>query len=74
MQPARLDAPYPLGIAVPAMLIGHLTFAGLAEGMLSAGMVAYLQRANPRFLPPRQRALFPAALQGPHPAKVSGQL
>jgi cobalt/nickel transport system permease protein len=47
---APLYAPYPLHIAVPAMLIGHLTFAGLAEGIISAGIVAYLQRANPSLL------------------------
>ena len=28
---APLYAPYPLHIAIPAMMIGHLTFAGLAE-------------------------------------------
>ncbi len=28
------------------MMIGHLTFAGLAEAVISAGMVAYLQRAD----------------------------
>ena len=47
---APLYAPYPLHIAVPAMLIGHLTFAGLAECVISAGIVAYLQRANPSLL------------------------
>ncbi|MBV9998482.1 MAG: cobalt transporter CbiM [Verrucomicrobia bacterium] len=47
---APLYAPYPLSIAVPAMLIGHLTFAGLAECVISAGVVAYLQRANPSLL------------------------
>ena len=47
---APLYAPYPLQIAVPAMLIGHLTFAGLAEGVISGGIVAYLQRANPSML------------------------
>ena len=45
-----LYAPYPLAVAVPAMLIGHLTFAGLAELVLSAGVVAYLQRADPALL------------------------
>lgn len=45
-----LYAPYPLHIAVPAMLLGHLTFAGLAEFILSAGLVAYLQRADPALL------------------------
>ncbi len=47
---APLYAPYPLSIAVPAMMIGHLTFAGLAELVISAGLVAYLQRANPELL------------------------
>ncbi len=47
---APLYAPYPLSIAVPAMMIGHLTFAGLAELVISAGLVAYLQRTNPELL------------------------
>ena len=47
---APLYAPYPLNIAIPAMLIGHLTFAGLAELVISGGLVAYLQRAEPALL------------------------
>jgi len=47
---APLYAPYPLSIAIPAMMIGHLTFAGLAELLLSAGVVAYFQRTNPTLL------------------------
>jgi cobalt/nickel transport system permease protein len=47
---APLYAPYPLSITIPAMMIGHLTFAGLAELVLSAGVVAYFQRTNPAFL------------------------
>ncbi|MFZ0962377.1 MAG: cobalt transporter CbiM [Terriglobia bacterium] len=47
---APLYAPYPLSIAIPAMMIGHLTFAGLAELVLSAGVVAYFQRTNPALL------------------------
>jgi cobalt/nickel transport system permease protein len=45
-----LYAPYPLHIAVPAMMIGHLTIAGLAETILSGGVIAYLQRAEPALL------------------------
>jgi cobalt/nickel transport system permease protein len=45
-----LYAPYPIMIAVPAMMIGHLTFAGLAEMILTGGIVAYLQRAEPSLL------------------------
>lgn len=47
---APMYAPYPLKIAIPAMMIGHLTFAGLAEALLSAGLVAYLQAADPSLL------------------------
>jgi cobalt/nickel transport system permease protein len=47
---APLYAPYPLSIAIPAMMIGHLSFAGLAELVLSAGVVAYFQRTNPALL------------------------
>jgi len=45
-----LYAPYPWRIAIPAMMIGHLTFAGLAEAVISAGLVAYLQVADPALL------------------------
>jgi cobalt/nickel transport system permease protein len=47
---APLYCPYPLGIAVPAMLIGHLTIAGLAELAVSAGVVAFLQHSDPSLL------------------------
>ena len=47
---APLYAPYPLAIAIPAMMIGHLTVAGLAELALTAGVVAYLQRSDPGVL------------------------
>jgi cobalt/nickel transport system permease protein len=47
---APLYAPYPPHIAIPAMMIGHLTFAGLAELVVSGGVVAYLQRSNPSLL------------------------
>jgi cobalt/nickel transport system permease protein len=45
-----LYAPYRLSVAIPAMMIGHLTFAGLAEAVISAGLVAYLQTADPALL------------------------
>lgn len=45
-----LYAPYPLAIAVPAMMIGHVSIAGLAELVISGGLVAYLQRTNPGLL------------------------
>ncbi len=62
-----LYAPYPLHIAIPAMMLGHLTFAGLAELVLSAGVVAYLQRSDPGLL----RATAPdAADDGQPPARA----
>ena len=45
-----LYAPYPLSIALPAIMIGHLSFAGLAEAVISAGLVAYLEVADPKLL------------------------
>src|SRR4029077_8391828 len=47
---AALYAPYPLSIAIPAMLAGHLTVAGLGEMVVSGGVVAYLQRMEPDLL------------------------
>ncbi|MEA9391389.1 cobalt transporter CbiM [Acerihabitans sp. TG2] len=62
-----LYAPYTLSVAVPAMLLGHLTFAGIAEAVISGGIVAYLQKANPdllRFTAPPSAALPSPAMQG----------
>jgi cobalt/nickel transport system permease protein len=42
-----LYAPYPLRIAIPAMMIGHLTIAGVAEAVMSAGLFSYLRRHEP---------------------------
>ncbi|HZT57989.1 MAG TPA: cobalt transporter CbiM [Pyrinomonadaceae bacterium] len=53
---APLYAPYPLSVAVPAMLIGHLTLAGLAEMFITAGVVAYLQRTDSALLRLNTRA------------------
>jgi cobalt/nickel transport system permease protein len=47
---APMYAPYPISVAVPAMMIGHLTFAGLAEAIVTAGVVAWLQRSDPTLL------------------------
>ena len=48
---APLYAPYPLSVAVPAM-----TVAGIAEFIVTAGIVAWLQRANPDLLSPSDGA------------------
>ena len=41
-----LYAPFHLAQTIPAMALAHLTVAGAAEFVLTAGIVAYLQRAN----------------------------
>jgi cobalt/nickel transport system permease protein len=43
---APLYSPYHLSQSVPAMLLAHLTVAGIAEGIITAAVIAYLQRAN----------------------------
>lgn len=45
-----LYAPYPLSIAIPAMVLPHMAVASVVEGGLTALVVAYLQRANPSVL------------------------
>jgi cobalt/nickel transport system permease protein len=45
-----LYAPYPLSIAMPAMMIPHLLVAAVVEAVLTVLVVAYLQRANARLL------------------------
>jgi cobalt/nickel transport system permease protein len=64
---APLYAPYPLGIAVPAMMLGHLTVAGAAEALLSAGVVAFIQRTDPGVL--RLNPAHAAALAAPASAR-----
>jgi cobalamin biosynthesis protein CbiM len=43
---APLYAPYPLGIAVPVMMLGHLTVAGLAEALEAKDLGAHRMRAR----------------------------
>jgi cobalt/nickel transport system permease protein len=43
---APLYAPFHLSQTIPAMLFAHLTVAGFAEFAATAGVIAYLQRAN----------------------------
>jgi len=45
-----LYCPYPLSVSIPAMMLGHLTFAGLAELVVTGGVIAYLQRSEPSLL------------------------
>ena len=41
-----LYAPYPLSVSIPAMLIPHALAASVVEGLVTALVVGYLQRAN----------------------------
>jgi cobalt/nickel transport system permease protein len=41
-----LYAPFHLSQTIPAMMLAHLTLGGLAEFIVTFGVVAYLQRAN----------------------------
>ena len=41
-----LYAPFHLSQTIPAMMLAHLTIAGLCEFAVTAGILAYLQRAN----------------------------
>jgi len=65
---APLYCPYPMSVSIPAMMIGHLTVAGIAELAVSAGVVAFLQRSNLSLLErtagtPRQMSVKPLRLQ-----------
>lgn len=51
-----LYAPYGLAVTIPAMMIGHLTVAGLAEAVLSGGIISYVQRTRPGLLANANRA------------------
>jgi cobalt/nickel transport system permease protein len=51
-----LYAPYGLGMAVPAMMIGHILVAGPVEGLATALVLSYLQRARPDLLAPAPAA------------------
>ncbi len=41
-----LYAPFHLGQTIPTMALAHLAVAGFVEAILTAGVIAYLQRAN----------------------------
>jgi cobalt/nickel transport system permease protein len=50
-----LYAPYPLAISIPAMVIPHALVASVVEGLLTALVIAYLQRTNIGLLEAAQR-------------------
>ncbi|MBR3235411.1 MAG: cobalt transporter CbiM [Atopobiaceae bacterium] len=48
-QGAALYCPYPLSVSIPAMMLGHLTVAGLAEAGFTVGILAFVRSAAPSF-------------------------
>ena len=52
---APLYAPYPLSISIPAMVIPHMLIASVIEGVVTALIVAYLQRSNSAVLEMAER-------------------
>ena len=48
-----LYAPYPLSVSIPAVMIPHLTLAGIAEVVATVFGVAYVQRVQPGLLTER---------------------
>ena len=45
-----LYAPFPLSVAVPAMMLQHLLVFGFVEGVVTALIIKYLQRTDPGML------------------------
>jgi cobalt/nickel transport system permease protein len=65
---APLYAPYHLSQTIPAMALAHLTIAGGAEAILTAGVFAYLARADVRRLVPNHRGI-PVTADGAVPTR-----
>jgi cobalt/nickel transport system permease protein len=59
-----LYAPYPLSVAIPAMVIPHALVASVVEGLVTALVVGYLMRANKPALEFVKRDQVPAELGG----------
>jgi cobalt/nickel transport system permease protein len=50
-----LYAPYPLAVAIPAMVIPHMLVASVVEGLLTSLVVVFLQRSSPSLLEGAER-------------------
>ncbi len=59
-----LYAPYPLGVSIPAVMIPHLTVAGIAEVVATVFGVAYVQRVQPALLTGRAGSLATSSSSG----------
>lgn len=58
-----LYCPYPLWVSLPAMMLGHLTIAGVAEVVFTVGILGFVRKVAPGF---GAREAAPAASTG-HP-------
>ncbi|MBE0699922.1 MAG: cobalt transporter CbiM [Anaerolineaceae bacterium] len=60
-----LYAPYPLAIALPAMVIPHALVASVIEGLVTVLVLVYLQRSNPAVLEMAEKPVLATATSGP---------
>jgi cobalt/nickel transport system permease protein len=71
---APLYSPYSLSQSIPAMAIAHLTVAGAAEAIMTAGILAYLLRADVTLLVPNHPGIpVTAGGQVPSPRQAPRQ-
>lgn len=50
--------PYPLKVAIPAMVIPHVLVVGIVEGSVTAGIYAYIRKVSPEALYKNESASF----------------
>ena len=59
-----LYCPYPLSVSIPAMQIGHLTLFGLAEIVLTVGVLAFVEKVSPSLIEEKNTAVSFKPLYG----------
>lgn len=45
-----LYCPYPISVSIPAMVIPHLLVVGIIEGLVTAGVYAYVKKTSPELM------------------------
>lgn len=71
---APLYSPYHLSQSIPAMALAHVIVAGPVEAVLTAGVLAYLVRANPSSLAATHQRLLAEPGHSPAPTPTIGRL
>jgi len=61
---APLYAPYPLAVSIPAMVLPHMLVASVIEGLLTALVVAALQRSNLQILETAEKPALATSVAG----------